>query len=182
MCSINFSDSVALTAIKNQKQQNFFKGYWGSYLIANLGMLSKFQFVGLWSVSCSHLLLESLSAHPGRCWRWPMGHSCVVPREASKGWPCPLGIPSPFIHPIPQFPAGLRSDSAPSLLPAHYKVPSCSAQRDESIIYSLCWTGTTCLFSFYNRLFSAIQLHFPTCSFILHTQTIWSSFTLYSLR
>lgn len=81
-------------------------------MIANLGMLSKFQFVGLWSVSCSRLPLESLSAYPGRCWRWPMGHSCVVPREASKGWPCPLGIPSPFIHPIPQFPAGLRSDSA----------------------------------------------------------------------
>lgn len=67
-----------------------------------------------------------------------MGHTCFVPREESKGLLCPLGIPSPFIHPIPQFPAGLRSDSAPSVLPAHNKLPSCSAEKDESIIYSLC--------------------------------------------
>lgn len=35
-----------------------------------------------------------------------------------------------------------------------------SSERDESAIYRLYWTGTTCLFSFCNVLFSSIQLHF----------------------
>lgn len=167
---------------QNQKQQNIFKSYWGSYLIANLGMFSIYQFVGLWSVPCSLFTLESLSAHPGRCWSWLMGHSCFVPREASKGCLCPLGIPSPFIHPISQFPAGVRSDSASSFLPLITNSPHVQKRKMKASFTAFAELEPHVYFPSATDFFSAIQLHFPSCSFILHTQIISLSFTLYFLQ
>lgn len=96
-------------------------------------------------------LWESLSAHPGansrRCWSCCMSHSCFAPPCSQCRGPCSLGIPSPFDP----------SDSSVSSWPEVWLCtffPASSLQSplvfssetDESIIYRLCWTGTTCLF------------------------------------
>lgn len=49
----------------------------------------------------------------------PVSYDCV-----------PWASSVPLIHAVPQFSAGLRSDSAPSFLLPHYKVPLCSAARE----------------------------------------------------
>lgn len=119
---------------------------------------------------------ESLSAGPGanprRCWSWQTTPSSFVPTEASERWPRPLGIPSPFDRSSSSVPGWsevwLCTFSAASSLQSPLVF---SSERGKSVVYRLCWTGTTCLFSFCNILFlqyNSIFLHI--LSFFIHKQ------------
>lgn len=100
------------------------------------------------------------------------------PIEAIQWWPHPLGFSSPSV-PIPQFIAAPRSDSS-FLLLAHYK-PLHVQQWEMKALFTGFAELEPHLFSLTNILFLRYS-SISTCSAILYTQTIWSSFPLYILQ